>query len=705
MTWGPYSTAASLRATALALREFASHFDGRTGIFGDDVAAGDRFVETAAATWHGPRSHDDLACVRAYLDAVRPMVDAISNVATKATAFAGDADTIAGYLDTHEATLADARADTPAGESLPNEAWLAQRGIEDLHLDWLAACRRHGLLVAAAMEPLEAAYQAEASGFSAPVVTGGDYLSALIGLAASAGVDLERLGHDAAAVRRHLEHGLVGDGHALVVVVLSNASSAEAVAYWNSLTDEERIELIETRPDVAAKVLEAGGMLSAYELEQLDGANAYPVFSEEFMAEFELSARLRVATIFIGEDFTLVAMRMSDGTVQVAVAKGVHHGVGVEAENGEGEAEAAIGLFTEAQQVFVFPSEESAASAIHALEDAVEDVGIDDVAIDWFLEPLLPEGANIVNEFEAEINNLWDDYGMVATFTGGVYAEAEVEIQSAVEEAELEGEVHIAVYDTDTTELATEPARSGIIVAGSLGVHGEAGSGAGPSGGAEGVFTIDAYTNDDGDEFVTITVNGSASLGIVGEIVDRTALEWDSHAEAGVAATVEITVPADELGVGLGDIATSLARGQLPSTIDDLYDAADIRVSVDTTAELSTETEFQLGTVELNVDIARSESQNVITLHKYPDGEFFSQNHVDGLIDTELGIDPEPEPDEHTVEPTVTGEEDGTTAPSAGEEYCAALPPRSGLNIPDYIYDSDGNAIATITAGNQCVPL
>lgn len=697
---GYYVTAAELRAKAAALGTMAGQFRARTVFFGDDIAAADTCVATVSEHWVGPRAVSDLACVSAYLEEIRGMPYALGAVAAKLQAFADRAEELGGFLAGCESTLAAEQAAAPPGEPLSPEAWSAQRRIESLAGDWNLACITHAAAITVASELLEQAHSAYVTGFSAPVLAGSAYAVALVNLAAAAGVDLEALGYSVDEVRAGLEAGF-GDAPAgeLVVVVMSALTAAEAAAYWNTLSDEERLAVVQKRPDLAAKALDGGGTLTEIELGSLDEANAYPQFSEAFAVAFELSVGLRVVSIEVGGGYTVVAMKMSDGTVQVAVVKDFHAGAGAEAQTEGGEGEATVGVVMSAERVFVFPDEATAEQAITDLQDAVRGYSPSEAVSDvvgglWFLVNRQPAPHLLIppNEFDRVIGDLWGDYGAVRTSGGGVYANVQVEVENTVAEADIEGQVSVGVYDTDTTALATDVARSGIIVSGTLGVHAESASGGGPSGGGGGVFTVDAYTDENGDEFMTVTVQGSLSTGTVVEALDyaggRVGAEWDGQIEQGGVATVEVTIPIDgATAENVSGVVTSLATGTLPGILAEMYDDAEITVTVDaTTMDVNSEIEFDVATVEANVDHDVTRSQNIVTLHKFPGGEIYSQNDLDGMIADELEVGPDSEPD-------------ASDAAAAGE--VASIVPYH----PDAVlYDDNGQPVAVDT-GTRFVPL
>lgn len=445
----------------------------------------------------------------------------------------------------------------------------------------------------------------------------------------------------------------------VVVAVMLTLTPVEAATYFATLTDDERIALIQKRPDLAARALDGGATPNETEFRELDRANSFAEFSETFAAAFAVDVNLRWATIRVDDEYSVVAMKMSDGTVQVAIVNTAQAGVGVEADGGDGSSASAVaGAFMTAGHVFVFPDEETAEHAVDDLQTAITDRDWGDVAEDWWDRINTPWMTN-ENDLEEFIDETWDEYGAESRDEGGLYAEVAAGIENDFAEAEASAGIRISVYDTDTTGLATQLARTGIIVTGTVGGHVQSAS-AGGSASGEASFTVDAYTNDDG-EFVTVTVQGSASAGGVVDALAFTgldAVDWDLQVEGGAEATISITVPLN--GDGVRPIVSSLANGNLPEALGGLYDSADITVTVNATVETSSEVSVDAEVVETSQQLTVTQSENIVTLRKYPDGEFYSQNDLDDQI---------PQPP-----------------------------------LGDVITDDDGNAIY-IDTGEACLPL
>lgn len=523
------------------------------------------------------------------------------------------------------------------------------------------------------------------------------------------------------------------DQYGVVIATMLGLTPAQAVAYWATLTEEEKRDFIDKRPDLAVNALVGGAALTSDELEQLESSNAFALFSEEFGVEIGAEVDLKWATVSIDASYSVVAMKMSDGTVQVAIVSNHEAGIGVAADGGEGaSASMTAGAFISSGTVFLFPDEESAEDAIDHLQSEVGNHDGWDTAAD---------AADVVagpfwdddNDFETFVKNTWDQFGMVRRDEGGVYANVAAGVEGDLAEAGVEAEIRISLYDTDTTDLATQLARTGIIVVGTVGGHAETSSGTGGSASAEGAFTVDAYTDSAGGEFVTLTVTGSASTGVVSELVDYAGVDADVQAEGGGQVSVTVTVPLTAENVS--GVVASLATGQIPDELADLYDAADITVTVDATTEVTTEVEVDAVVVEASVTHTQTDTVNVVTLHKYPDGEFYSQNALDAQVEGEqwdqnfnpsapIPYDPEALLyDENgtavaidsggsfeyldggisTATPQPTFLEQFAAPASPAVEFDPTIPVMSDPN-PHYLYNVDGEPVA-IDAGSAILPL
>lgn len=239
-------TSATLTAKASALRDLATHFDTRAGFFADDVDSADNFVASVRDAWNGPRADDDVASISEYVDKIRGMHDAIIDVAATVRAFADDAEQISEWMAAHETALAEARDATPAGDTLPQEAWYEQRAIDSLRTDWIVTCRTHSGTIEAACEPLETAHGAYVSGFSNPVVTGDDYVNMLVHLGIRNGADLTTLGLKADEIRVGIEHEAGSDVPADVMQRL--IGDPAALLYWSLLTRDQQTAAIAANP-------------------------------------------------------------------------------------------------------------------------------------------------------------------------------------------------------------------------------------------------------------------------------------------------------------------------------------------------------------------------------------------------------------------------------------------------------------------------
>lgn len=645
-------TAAALRTRAAGYREFAGSVAGQSTVLGEDVATADGVAATAVEQSQSPRMDHDVLRYAAYVNEIRGMPDAATAVALTFHAVANDIDRFAGWREGIDAALVSAET--------PDDVQEANRAMVRLDAAFDEACVLHARAIARAALPLEQAFAASGSGFSAPVISDrADYLVALAGVAAGAGVDVTLLGYNPVEIRTAIEadFGEFG-GEQLLIGALQGSSGPVAAAYWNTLTDEERGALIQERPDLAAKALQHGGTFSETELDQLDRANSYPVFTEEIAAAFEVSLGLRGVCIEIGGGYEVAAIKMSDGTVQVAVGRTSSGGIGGEVPTLRGDVEATAGVFASATVVFVFPNEAAAAAAIEDLRSHAQTSWMDRFDSDMFGLPVSND------EVDDVVEGLWADYGMSRTESGGIYANFEADLDQALAVKEIEVELSVAEYDTTTTSLAGEPGREGVIVAGALrldadgsapgGSVGAVETAAGVSGGVEAAFTIDVYTTADGEEFMTITLQGSATGGLLSALEHPGTLdaEIETAMESGAQVTVEMTMPVDSAsGAAVSDIVELLLNEGGDGNAFSLVGREDqeITVTIDAVTERSLDVEADIGGVaEVDYELTNTTTRNIETWHKLPDGEIYSQTEVDQMIGAQLGEQPAPSMPEWT---------------------------------------------------------
>ncbi len=470
---------------------------------------------------------------------------------------------------------------------------------------------------------------------------------------------------------RALFEGQYGDDPARV---LAELSGPDAVAYWEALSPLTQDNLIETRPDlVALQVLDAGAELTPGVLFELDQANAYATFSETFAVEFDVSINARVVAIEVGGGLTAVTTMLSDGTVELTLVEEANVGVGFDLDvpNAAG-AGGSVGVFGELQQRFRFASEAEATSAIGVLQDAVrEDASFGELVQDgggllwngaafswngpatvtnWVIPfgdpvPTIPT-YDFTPETIQRLQELWSTNGMTKQEGGGVYANvsAEFEANLGVFETEFdaEAEARLMFYDTDVAEADTSGAtgQTGVMFSGvaSVDVDGEIDGLGGDAAGhaaAEAGFVVDLHHIDDTGTFVTITVHTSVAVGAATELVDLGAAELDTTVDGTAAMTVSFTVPVDGDTTDIvGDLGAGLAQGRFPAAeFQELYDQAEIDVTITTGVASTTEFEADAAVVEANVSVTAAAETTQVALHKYPDGELFSRIDIDRLID------------------------------------------------------------------------
>ena len=477
-------------------------------------------------------------------------------------------------------------------------------------------------------------------------------------------------GLDASDVRTLFE-GVHGDDPARV---LAGLDGPDAVAYWEALTASEQNDLVEMRPDlVVLRVLDAGAELPLDVLRELDISNSYATFNEEIAFEFEAAVNLRVVAIEVGGGLTAITTKMSDGTVELTLVEEANVGVGVDLDvPNAGGAGASVGVFGELQQRFRFADEGEASAAIGLLKDAVrEDASFGELVRDgsgllwnvattpwnapanvtnwiipvWDPVPTIPT-YDFTPETIRRLQELWASNGLTKQEGGGVYANvsAEFDANLGIIEAELDADAdaRLMFYDTDVAEADTTGAtgQTGVMFAGtaSVDVDGEVdGLGHDLAGhaAAEAGFVVDLHHVDDAGTFVTVTVHTTVAAGAAVELVDLGAAELDSTVDGTAAMTVVFTVPVDgDTTDVVGDLGLGLAQGRFPSAeFGELYDRAEIDVTITTGITATTEAELELAVVEANASVTASEETTQVALHKYPDGELFSRIDVDRLID------------------------------------------------------------------------
>ena len=84
----------------------------------------------------------------------------------------------------------------------------------------------------------------------------------------------------------------------------------------------------------------------------------------------------------------------------------------------------------------------------------------------------------------------------------------------------------------------------------------------------------------------------------------------------------------------MGELGQALAQGRFPgAAFGELYDQAEIDVTITTGEASTTEFEVEAGVVEGTGSVTVAAETTQLALHKYPDGEMFSRVDVDRLID------------------------------------------------------------------------
>lgn len=446
-----------------------------------------------------------------------------------------------------------------------------------------------------------------------------------------------------------------------------------AALYWDTLSGDERADLIYARPDlVVLQVVTNGGALTPWEVRSLDTANSYEVFTDELALEFDASAGLRVITVDIGGGVTLVTTKNSDGTVDITFVEELSAGVSAAANVPRAvDAAAGAGVFGEAQQKFRFADESAALAAMATLRDAVaEDASFGELAKDlggigwnvssaparggiWLTNTVIPiwdpvpqiPTYDLTPHTIHRLRDLWASNGLVRQEGIGAYAgvSAEFEANLGAIEAELDGsvEARLLFYDSDAAAAALDQSgQTGVLFSGvaSIDVDAEIDGLDHDTGGhaaAEAGFLLDLYQVDDDGTYFTLTLSTSVAAGASMELLDLGAAEIDLTHDRTAAMTVAITVPVTgETTEAVARAGGSLAIGQMPvAELRELYDVAAVDVMITTGSSTTGEFEFDGGVVEVNASATSSQSETEIALRKFPGGRLYDVGAVNALID------------------------------------------------------------------------
>jgi hypothetical protein len=638
------------------------------------VAASEACFDVIETAWGGPRASAAVASGRTYVSGQRSTTDALSDAAGVFSSFAATASAFATRARQCERLLAT----DPAAEGAEDVIRSARHRLAALGAEWQAVCRGLAARIDGCVATVETARQATPDlagtgsgtsgpyGFSGSAFGGrGAALNPLLGpmaslLASRLGWILGNAGSTLAAIQRLVAFasGRAGDQ---LAEEITDLPADEVAAYWEALSEDAQNALIEARPDVAALVVIANGAtLTEDQLDLLDSANAYGTFTREFEGQVETEAGLRVVTVTFDAEFSAVMTKMSDGSVEMVLLGGAAVGLGLDANIGGVGADARAGAYGQAFQLLRFENEEDAEEAVERLQEAAE------AGLDVFeLGPSGQQtpgtvsstgGLSTVSDFlskpgdalgglfdlfsddglKGEIENLFEEHGVLLGSEGGAFAVAEGELDlGEIAEAEIEAEVHVGRFSQEPANGSDEPARSGVILSGEVLARAE--TSAGPGAEVQGAFAVEAYDHG-GEQYVTITVQASAEGGMAGEIFDAAGVEIDAQGLGGGRATMELTVPvSSDLLPSLESVVTGLPTGSIGgNALAEVIDASEMSLTLESTRTVYTETEFDAGVVAVEVETTTSDSVTQVALHKFPGGPIYSQETVDGVVAAEL---------------------------------------------------------------------
>lgn len=665
-------SASHLSGAAGDLDGLAAWLRGQAGAFAGLVGGGESCLADVGAVWGGPRARAALGGAGSYLATQRPVESALLDAGGVVDWLAATARGLADRASTYEAELAAAgHSDEVDAEAMAT----ARRQLSSLATEWATTCATFAGRLDAHAATLETAVRATpdlgpatpmqferagwtAGSFGATTQSGVPALFAALAsvlplLGGSVASLLRRAVTALAAARRLLDQ--LGDAATDEAVdQLSTLPADEAVAYWETLDGNLQNRLVNARPDLVALVVLANdGTLSVEQLDLLERANRYGVFSDEFTVEVEASAGLHVVTINFDGEFSAVATKFSDGSVELLLLVGVGGGIGLEGSAGRVEGEAHGGVYGSAFQVLRFASEEEAAAAVARLEQAAAD-GLDvfDYAptgdqtpgtvastggpstVSDLLWPVdeLAELISGADELAEQVDDLFDEHGVLIATESGTYVAAEGELDLVgIVEAEVEAELSVGRLTVDAVAGSGEEDRTGVILSGEVLARGDT-TGFGAE--AQGAFAVEVYEHDDGEQFSEITLQVAADGGLASEIFDTAGVEIDAQATVGGRATITIQLPvtADVLP-SLEEVVTGIPGGSIDGVVlANVLDAADVSITVESTETVYTETSFDAAVVAVEVESTGTEATTVVALHKFPGGRMYSRAEVDGLV-------------------------------------------------------------------------
>gem|GEM_PF-6008401 len=453
----------------------------------------------------------------------------------------------------------------------------------------------------------------------------------------------------------------------VTAVVLASLTGADAAAYWNTLTTDEKSELIEARPDLVARlvVTEPAADLTDDELTLLQDGLEYPVWTTEFFADASFSGNLGIVVIEVGGGVSLTITKNSTGRVEIEALGEFHAGVGREIGNASNKASVTGGGVYEITHTFNFDDERAAAAAVKALMEAYESDTASavttlhhnrhpipvDIDVDWDkLKPWNLFGGG--DEVRDTLADIFVTHGATSGDGFGVYGKVEGEFDvdavfDADVEAQLEGRA--LVYDIDDVNLADgNDGRTGILVSGQFSANAE--GDVGPldeffnlpdRASIDLKFSIDGYEldadpNSDADRrYVEFAFAGQYGVGQAGELPDDTIIEIDASFEAVNRFSTTYTVPLnDDTAQAIQEFTSNLVNGTAVDNnlFDRLAPYSEQTNIVQAGVAGNVEGETEIGPVSVGTNVGGSVVGTVSVTHRFPGGDEYDVMDASGIV-------------------------------------------------------------------------
>lgn len=416
------------------------------------------------------------------------------------------------------------------------------------------------------------------------------------------------------------ENYLDEDHSALVAILAPPVPERTDGSEWGALAPWQQEWLLVNQPDVVMEyMLRHGNVLTEEQLDELEAANGFAEFSQAFLATFGVEVGVRWIAIDLGSNSELRLYYMSDGTVEGVVTEKDSLGLVVDV----GEIEIGAGIYVRAGERLVFANEEEAQEAIDTLV-AASDVTLAESILFWLSGK---------SDLQREVEDLWDEHGVEETEEVGGYLSVHGEINGALS---LAGDAALEAGVYTTTDADGTVTRQGVRVAAEIsGTATEDGTTV--TGSAS--VVVDVHSNvSTGEEFVTITLAAQGGTGVSSSLtnIGGTGINLSSSATQSTVVTTSITLPIDDETAGhAGDIVEGVLSGELPvDAIGAIYDGAEVTIAIDAVSSETVGGGVDAGAAEVESSYTVSQGQNIVTYHKNPNGEMYSQNELDAAIDT-----------------------------------------------------------------------